>query len=202
MRTIGDGSSGGAVVRPPRRAGAGESHLFFASLILARSLTDFANEPFGPVPPGSRAKKSITPTPVLVLPAVNMPSVSSDAAASDVAASAAARISAAVPDPVAERLAAAVDAAAAALPGDLAASAGSLPALPALLLAAVAAALARAAAGGGGAGAGMDEWAALAAAEGDAEPAELREYDPAAIQRYFRRRPLTFLRRTARSGRR
>ena len=121
-------------------------------------------------------------------------------AASDVAASAAARISAAVPDPVAERLAAAVDAAAAALPGDLAASAGSLPALPALLLAAVAAALARAAAGGGGAGAGMDEWAALAAAEGDAEPAELREYDPAAIQRYFRRRPLTFLRRTARSG--
>ena len=121
-------------------------------------------------------------------------------AASDVAASAAARISAAVPDPVAERLAAAVDAAAAALPGDLAASAGSLPALPALVLAAVAAALARAAAGGGGAGAGMDEWAALAAAEGGAEPAELREYDPAAIQRYFRRRPLTFLRRTARSG--
>ena len=83
MRTIGDGSSGGAVVRPKRRAGAGESHLFFASFILARSFTDFANEPFGPVPPGSRAKKSITPTPVLVLPAVNMPSVSSDAAASD-----------------------------------------------------------------------------------------------------------------------
>ena len=121
-------------------------------------------------------------------------------AASDVAASAAARISAAVPDPVAERLAAAVDAAAAALPGELAASAGSLPALPALLLATVAAALARAAAGGGGAGAGMDEWAALAASEGDDEPAELREYDPSAIQKYFKSRPLTLLKRTARSG--
>jgi predicted unusual protein kinase regulating ubiquinone biosynthesis (AarF/ABC1/UbiB family) len=99
---------------------------------------------------------------------------------------------------LAERLAAAVDAAAAALPSDLVASSGSLP-TGALLLAAVAAALARLVSGGG-ADAGMDEWAALAAAEGDAEPAELREYDPAAIQRYFRRRPLTFLRRTARSG--
>ena len=119
-------------------------------------------------------------------------------ATSDVAASAAARIVNAVPDPVAERLAAAVDAAAAALPSDLVASSGSLP-TGALLLAAVAAALARLVSGGG-ADAGMDEWAALAASEGDDEPAELREYDPSAIQKYFKSRPLTLLKRTARSG--
>jgi hypothetical protein len=119
-------------------------------------------------------------------------------ATSDVAASAAARIVNAVPDPLAERLAAAVDAAAAALPSDLVASSGSLP-TGALLLAAVAAALARLVSGGG-ADAGMDEWAALAASEGDDEPAELREYDPSAIQKYFKSRPLTLLKRTARSG--
>ena len=119
-------------------------------------------------------------------------------AASDVATSAAARFADAVPDPVAERIGAAVDAAAAALPGDLLASAGALPG-GALLAVAVAAALTRSLVPGG-ADAGMDEWAALAASEGDAEPAELREYDPSAIQRYFKSRPLTFLRRTARSG--
>ena len=119
-------------------------------------------------------------------------------AASDAAISAAARLSDAVPDPVAERIGAAVDAAAAALPGDLFASAGALPG-GALLVVAVAAALARAVVGGG-ADVGMDEWGALAASEGDAEPAELREYDPSAIRRYFKSRPLTFLRRTARSG--
>ena len=94
MRTIGDGSSGGAADLAARR-GAGESHFVFAVsaafLVLmaflrprsARSFTDRANEPFGPAPTGSLAKKSITPTPVLVDPAVNMPSVSSDAASSE-----------------------------------------------------------------------------------------------------------------------
>ena len=47
--------------------------------------------------------------------------------------------------------------------------------------------------------AGMDEWASLAAAEGAEEPSELREYNPAAISEYFKKRPLTLLRRGARS---
>ena len=47
--------------------------------------------------------------------------------------------------------------------------------------------------------AGMDEWASLAAAEGEEEPVELREYNPKAIQEYFERRPVTLLKRGARS---
>ena len=46
---------------------------------------------------------------------------------------------------------------------------------------------------------GMDEWAALASAEGDVEPAELRRYDPKATQKYFSTRPLTLLKRGVRS---
>lgn len=54
-------------------------------------------------------------------------------------------------------------------------------------------------AGGDPEAAGMDEWAALAAEEGTEEPVELRDYNPAAISSYFRARPLTLLRRGARS---
>lgn len=46
---------------------------------------------------------------------------------------------------------------------------------------------------------GMDEWAALASAEGDVEPAELRRYDPKATQKYFSTRPLTLVKRGLRS---
>ena len=46
----------------------------------------------------------------------------------------------------------------------------------------------------------MDEWAALAAAEGDEEPIELQNYDPDAIYAHFKRRPLVLLRRGLRSG--
>jgi len=42
---------------------------------------------------------------------------------------------------------------------------------------------------------GMDEWAALAAAEGDEEPEVLRKYDPPAHLQYFLGRPLVLARR-------
>lgn len=47
--------------------------------------------------------------------------------------------------------------------------------------------------------AGMDEWASLAASEGEQEPSELQEYNPTAIREYFTRRPVTLLKRGARS---
>jgi len=56
-------------------------------------------------------------------------------------------------------------------------------------------------AGAGNANAGMDEWAALAASEGEDEPDDLKEYDPKAIVAFFKKRPLVALKRMARSGR-
>lgn len=47
--------------------------------------------------------------------------------------------------------------------------------------------------------AGMDEWASLAAAEGEDEPEELQQYDPKAIQEYLTRRPVMLLKRGIRS---
>ena len=47
---------------------------------------------------------------------------------------------------------------------------------------------------------GMDEWAALAAAEGDEEPVALQTYDPDAIYAHFKQRPLVLLKRGLRSG--
>ena len=49
----------------------------------------------------------------------------------------------------------------------------------------------------GGAG---DEWARLAAAEGEEEPGELRVYDPEVAKAFFLRRPLALLTRGFRSG--
>ena len=53
---------------------------------------------------------------------------------------------------------------------------------------------------GSSATAGMDEWAALAAAEGDEEPIQLQNYDPDAIYAHFKKRPLVLLKRGLRSG--
>lgn len=97
--------------------------------------------------------------------------------------------SAVLPDPIATRLSAAVDAAAAVLPEGSGA---------ALLLVAVAVSISKLLPGG--ADAGMDEWASLAASEGDDEPVELREYDPKKIQAYFSQRPVTLIKRGLRSG--
>ena len=98
-----------------------------------------------------------------------------------------------LPEPIAERLAATVDAAAAVLPDSLGTGTS------ALLLIAVSVAMSKILTGGSE-GAGMDEWAALAASEGDDEPVELREYNPKAIQGYFSQRPVTLLKRGFRSG--
>ena len=46
---------------------------------------------------------------------------------------------------------------------------------------------------------GMDEWAALAAKEGEEEPADLRTYDPKVIREYFSKRPLVLLKRAVKS---
>jgi aarF domain-containing kinase len=118
------------------------------------------------------------------------------------AADAAARF---LPESLRASLSDAAHAALAAIPPEVLDAAGDIPEHPALVAFFLVAAL-----GGrsilpspstsGSAARGMDEWAALAAAEGEDEPAELREYDPKAIQEYFKRRPLTLLRRGLRSG--
>ena len=119
-------------------------------------------------------------------------------AARDAASDAASAALAAVPEPLKAQITAAADATVAAIPPELLAAASDVPtpAVVALLILTLV---------GfpnplGSSSAGMDEWAALAAAEGEDEPVELQRYDPEAIQAYFRRRPLTLLRRGARSG--
>ena len=127
-----------------------------------------------------------------------------------VAVTAAATAMDALPDPVRAKVTDAAAAALAALPpelaaaaSDAAAAAGSSPvsaAAAAAVFLAVAPRLRPGGGGGGGVTAGMDEWAALAAREGDDEPTELQEYDPEKIQAYFVARPLTLIRRGIRSG--
>ena len=46
---------------------------------------------------------------------------------------------------------------------------------------------------------GMDEWAALAAKEGEEEPEALQTYDPKVIREYFSKRPLVLLKRAMKS---
>jgi len=46
---------------------------------------------------------------------------------------------------------------------------------------------------------GMDEWAALAAKEGEEEPEALQTYDPKVIREYFSKRPVVLLKRAAKS---
>ena len=115
----------------------------------------------------------------------------------------------ALPDPVRERVGEAAAAAYAALPPELAAAAsdaaaavGSSPVSAAAAAAIFLTIAPRLLPGvsNGSATAGMDEWAALAAREGDDEPAELQNYDPKKIQSYFVARPLTLIRRGIRSG--
>ena len=104
----------------------------------------------------------------------------------------------AVPEPVRERAAALVDAVLA--NEELVRAMSSVPDV-AWVLVLVAAVGSKALGGGSSATtAGMDEWAALAAAEGDEEPIELQNYDPDAIYAHFKRRPLVLLRRGLRSG--
>mmetsp|Transcript_31518 Transcript_31518/g.102686 ORF Transcript_31518/g.102686 Transcript_31518/m.102686 type:complete len:1118 (+) Transcript_31518:129-3482(+) len=49
-------------------------------------------------------------------------------------------------------------------------------------------------------GSGMNEWAALAAKEGDEEPDELKVYDPEVSRAFFAKKPLTLLKRSLRSS--
>jgi aarF domain-containing kinase len=121
----------------------------------------------------------------------------------------------AIPEPVKERVSAAAAAVFAALPPQLTAAAADAAHAAADAAHAAAASPGAAAAAaavflavaprllpgkGGGDSAGMDEWAALAAKEGDDEPAELQQYNPEAIQKYFAARPITLIRRGVRSG--
>ena len=46
---------------------------------------------------------------------------------------------------------------------------------------------------------GMDEWAALAAKEGEEEPEALQTYDPKVIREYFSKRPVVLLKRAVKS---
>ena len=118
------------------------------------------------------------------------------------AADAAARF---LPESLRASLSDAAHAALAAIPPEVLDAAGDIPEHPALVAFFLVAAL-----GGrsilpspttsGSAARGMDEWAALAAAEGDEEPIELQNYDPDAIYAHFKRRPLVLLRRGLRSG--
>ena len=103
----------------------------------------------------------------------------------------------AVPEPVRERVTALVDAVLA--NEELVRAIDSVPDV-AWVLVLVATVGSKALGGGSSATAGMDEWAALAAAEGDEEPIELQNYDPDAIYAHFKRRPLVLLRRGLRSG--
>ena len=116
-------------------------------------------------------------------------------AASDAASAA----FAAVPEPLKAQITAAADAAVAAIPPELLAAASDVP-TPAVVALLILALVGLPNPLGASSSAGMDEWAALAAAEGEDEPVELQRYDPKAIQAYFRQRPLTLLRRGARSG--
>jgi predicted unusual protein kinase regulating ubiquinone biosynthesis (AarF/ABC1/UbiB family) len=103
----------------------------------------------------------------------------------------------AVPEPIRERVSALIDMVMA--NEELVRTVSSVPDIV-WVLAIVATVGSKALGGGSSATAGMDEWAALAAAEGDEEPIQLQNYDPDAIYAHFKKRPLVLLKRGLRSG--
>jgi hypothetical protein len=103
----------------------------------------------------------------------------------------------AVPEPIRERVSALIDMVMA--NEELVRTVSSVPDIV-WVLAIVATVGSKALGRGSSATAGMDEWAALAAAEGDEEPIQLQNYDPDAIYAHFKKRPLVLLKRGLRSG--
>ena len=103
----------------------------------------------------------------------------------------------AVPEPIRERVSALIDMVMA--NEELVRTVSSVPDIV-WVLAIVATVGSKALGRGSSATAGMDEWAALAAAEGDEEPIQLQNYDPDAIYAHFKKRPLVLLKRGIRSG--